>query len=57
MEEAKKRSPSLIYFISFLAEDVRKQAAESTERYKEGKSSLIMCMLISFSNKYLEYNP
>lgn len=34
VEEAKKRSP-LIYFVSFLPEDVRKQAVESTERYKE----------------------
>ncbi|KAG0583700.1 hypothetical protein KC19_3G156200 [Ceratodon purpureus] len=37
VEEAKKGSPYLVYFISFLPEDVRKQAAESTERYKEGK--------------------
>lgn len=37
VEEAKKKSPSLVYFISLLPEDVLKQAAASSERYKNGK--------------------
>lgn len=36
VEEAKKQSPPLIYFISFQPEDVREQAATSTQRYAEG---------------------
>uniref|UniRef100_A0A7I4CHU1 Amidase domain-containing protein n=1 Tax=Physcomitrium patens TaxID=3218 RepID=A0A7I4CHU1_PHYPA len=42
VEEAKKRSPSLVYFISFLSEDVRKQATESTERYKKGTALSVL---------------
>lgn len=57
VEEAKKGSPSLVYFISFLPEDVRKQAAESTERYKEGKSSQGIYLLVSFLIKYQGNGP
>jgi hypothetical protein len=38
VEESKTKNPPLTFFISFIADDVRKQAKESTERHANGKS-------------------
>jgi Asp-tRNA(Asn)/Glu-tRNA(Gln) amidotransferase A subunit family amidase len=42
VEESKTKNPPLTFFISFIADDVRKQAKESTERHANGKSLSIL---------------